>query len=141
MALFPEIDEKKTRKNVKELLYNYRSFVRLADEKYIPKVTATYSFELKSFTGLVSRPTENAVVRKVTAEQELLKISKAMNKLNAYDRQMIYDKYMDIRELTDTDIYLNYNMSSSSFYDQLDKVLIKFGEAYDGGALLVEIME
>lgn len=141
MALLPEIDEKKTRKNVKELLCNYRSFVRLADEKCIPKVTATYSFELKSFTGLVSRPTENAVVRKVTAEQELLKISKAMNKLNAYDRQMIYDKYMDIRELTDTDIYLNYNMSSSSFYDQLDKVLIKFGEAYDGGSLLVEIME
>lgn len=141
MALLPEIDEKKTRKNVKELLRNYRSFVRLAEEKYIPKVTATYSFELKSFTGLVSRATENAVVRKVTAEQELLKISKAMNKLNAYDRQMIYDKYMDIRELTDTDIYLNYNMSSSSFYDQLDKVLIKFGEAYDGGALLVEIME
>lgn len=141
MALFPEIDEKATRAQVKEYLSEYRSFVRLADEKYIPKVTATYSFELKSFTGLVSRPTENAVVRKVTAEQELLKISKAMNKLNAYDRQMIYDKYMDKRELSDTDIYLNYNMSSSSFYDQLDKVLIKFGEAYDGGALLVEIME
>ena len=77
MALFPEIDEKKTRKNVKELLCNYRSFVRLAEEEYIPKVTATYSFELKSFTGLVSRATENAVVRKVTAEQELVKISKA----------------------------------------------------------------
>ena len=141
MALLPEIDQKKTRTNVKALLTNYRSFVRLASEEYIPKVTATYSFELKSFTGQVSRATENAVVRKVTAEQELLKISKAMNKLNAYDRQMIYDKYMDKRELSDTDIYLNYNMSSSSFYDQLDKVLIKFGEAYDGGSLLVEITE
>ena len=141
MALLPDIDEKKTKSNVKSLLCNYRSFVRLASEEYIPKVTATYSFELKSFTGVVSRATENAVVRKVTAERELQKIGKAMNKLNAYDRQMIHDKYMDKRELSDTDIYLNYNMSSSSFYDQLDKVLIKFGEAYDGGRLIVEIME
>lgn len=141
MALLPEIDEKKTRKNVKELLCNYRSFVRLAEEKYIPKVTATYSFELKSFTGLVSRATENAVVRKVTAEQELFKIAKAMNKLNAYDAQMIYDKYMDKRELSDTDIYLNYNMSSSAFYRALDKVLIKFAEAYQNGSLVVEDRE
>lgn len=141
MALLPEIDEKKTKSNVKKLLSNYRSFVRLASEEYIPKVTATYSFELKSFTGSVSRATENAVVRKVTAERELQKIGKAMNKLNAYDRQMIHDKYMDKRELSDTDIYLNYNMSSSSFYDKLDDVLIKFAEAYDGGRLIVEIME
>ena len=141
MALFPEIDEKATRPQVKEYLSEYRSFVRLASEEYIPKVTATYSFELKSFTGTVSRATENAVVRKVTAERELQKIVKAMNKLNAYDRQMIHDKYMDKRELSDTDIYLNYNMSSSSFYDKLDDVLIKFAEAYDGGRLIVEIME
>lgn len=141
MALLPEIDEKKTRTNVKALLTNYRSFVRLASEEYIPKVTATYSFELKSFTGQVSRATENSVVRKVTAEQELLKISKAMNKLNAYDRQMIYDKYMDKRELSDTDIYLNYNMSSSNFYRELDKALIKFAESYEGGILTVEKWE
>nr|DAY95575.1 MAG TPA: transcriptional regulator [Caudoviricetes sp.] len=141
MALLPEIDEKKTKSNVKSLLCNYRSFVRLASEEYIPKVTATYSFELKSFTGTVSRATENAVVRKVAAEQELVKISKAMNKLNAYDRQLIFDKYMDKRELTDTDIYLNYNTSSSSFYRELDKALLKFAEAYESGVLVAEIWE
>lgn len=141
MALFPEIDKKATRANVKKYLRHYRSFLRLASEEYAPKVTATYSFEIKSFTGLVSRATENAVVRKVTAEQELIKTAKAMNKLNAYDRQMIHDKYMDKRELSDMDIYLNYNMSSSTFYDHLDEVLIKFAEAYDGGCLLVEIPE
>lgn len=141
MALLPEIDEKKTKCNVKKLLSNYRSFVRLASEEYIPKVTATYSFELKSFTGTVSRATENAVVRKVTAERELQKIVKAMNKLNAYDRQLIFDKYMDKRELTDTDIYLNYNTSSSSFYRELDKALLKFAEAYENGVLVSEIWE
>lgn len=141
MALLPEIDEKRTKSNVKSLLCNYRSFVRLASEEYIPKVTATYSFELKSFTGTVSRATENAVVRKVTAEQELVKISKAINKLNAYDRQLIFDKYMDKRELTDTDIYLNYNVSSSSFYRELDKALLKFAEAYENGVLVAEIWE
>ncbi|WP_368252026.1 ArpU family phage packaging/lysis transcriptional regulator [Enterococcus sp. 2201sp1_2201st1_B8_2201SCRN_220225] len=138
MALFPEIDEKQTKDNVKQLLSRYRNFVRLASEEYIPKVTATYSFELKSFTGNVSRPTENAVVRKVTAEQELAKIARAMNKLNAYDAQLIYDKYMDKRELTDTDIYLNYHMSASGFYNKLEAVLIKFAEAYEGGVLIVD---
>ncbi|WP_227873709.1 ArpU family phage packaging/lysis transcriptional regulator [Enterococcus florum] len=138
MALFPEIDKDKTKKRVRELLSCYRTMVRIADEECIPKVTATYSFELKSFTGTVSRATENAVVRKVTAENELKKICAAMNKLNAYDRQLIHDKYMDNRELTDTAIYLNYNLSSSSFYRELDKSMIKFAEAYENGRLLIE---
>lgn len=141
MCFFPDIDDKATKQNVKRLLENYRSFVRLADEEYIPKVTATYSFELKSFTGTISRALENAVVRKVTAEEELRKIAKAMNKLNDCDRKLIVDKYMDKRELTDTDIYLTYNMSASCFYSKLEAVLIKFAEAYEHGVLLVDKME
>lgn len=138
MALFPEIDKDKTKKQVRDFLSCYRSMARIAGEEYTPKVTATYSFELKSFTGTVSRATENAVVRKVTAEQTLAKISKAINKLNAYDRQLIHDKYMDNRELNDIEIYLTYNMSSSSFYRELDKALIKFAEAYENGTLLID---
>lgn len=141
MVLFPEIDKEKTKRQVRDLLSCYRSMIRIAGEEFIPKVTATYSFELKSYTGLVSRTVENAVVRKVTAEQELIKISAAMNKLNAYDRQMIYDKYMNKEELSDTLIYLEYSMSSSSFYRELDKSLIKFAEAYDNGSLLREKWE
>lgn len=138
MSLFPEIDKDRTKQQVRELLSCYRTMMRIADEEYIPKVTATYSFELKSFTGTVSRATENAVVRKVTAEQTLAKICKAMNKLNAYDRQLIHDKYMDSRELTNTAIYLNYNMSERSFFRELDKALIRFAEAYENGSLLSE---
>lgn len=137
MTLFPEIDKDKTKQQVRELLSCYRTMMRIADEEYIPKVTATYSFELKSFTGTVSQATENAVVRKVTAEQTLSKICKAMNKLNAYDRQLIHDKYMDSRELTNTAIYLNYNMSERSFFRELDRSLIRFAEAYENGRLIV----
>lgn len=138
MALFPEIDKEKTKQQVRNLLSLYRTFIRLASEEYIPKVTATYSFELKSFTGVVSRATENAVVRKVTAEQEICKIAKAMNKLNAYDRQLIHDKYMDKRELTNTAIWLNYNTSERTFYRELDQALIRFAESYENGSLLAE---
>ncbi|MGM0215052.1 ArpU family phage packaging/lysis transcriptional regulator [Enterococcus sp. AZ109] len=138
MTLFPEIDKDKTKKSVRDLLSCYRSMIRIAGEEFIPKVTATYSFELKSFTGTVSRATENAVVRKVTAEQELSKISTAMNKLNAYDRQLIHDKFMDNRELTNTAIYLNYKMSERTFYRELDQALIRFAEAYENGSLLAE---
>lgn len=138
MALFPEIDKEKTKQQVRDLLSLYRTFIRLASEEYIPKVTATYSFELKSLTGVVSRATENAVVRKVTAEQEICKIAKAMNKLNAYDRQLIHDKYMDKRELTNTAIWLNYNTSERTFYRELDQALIRFAESYENGSLLAE---
>lgn len=111
---------------------------RIAGEEYTPKVTATYSFELKSFTGTVSRATENVVVRKVTAEQTIAKISAAMNKLNAYDRQLIYDKYMNKNEPSDISIYVDYSMSPSSFYRELDRALIKFAEAYENGTLLID---
>ena len=138
MDLFPEIDRKSTRDNVDKLLRLYRNMARIADEDYIPKVTATYSFELKSFTGTTTNQIEKAVTRKVWAEKELIKISKAMNRLNAYDRQMIYDKYMDPRELTNTAIWLNYHMSESTFYRELECALVKFAEAYENGSLLRE---
>lgn len=136
MTFFPEIDRKKTKQSVKKLLEHYRSLERLAGEEYIPNVTTSYSFELKSFTGRVNRETENAVIRKADAESELEKIAKAMNKLNQSDRKLIYDKFMSKKELTTTAIYLDYSMSSSSFYRELEKVLIKFAEAYEGGTLL-----
>lgn len=138
MTLFPEIDKEKTKKEVRELLTCYRSMIRIAGDEYVPKVTATYSLELKCFTGQVSCATENAVVRKITAEQELVKIAKAMNRLNAYDRQMIYDRYMNKMELTNTAIYLDYKMSERTFYRELDKALLRFAEAYENGSLLAE---
>lgn len=138
MALFPEIDNVKTKQNVNALLSGYRTLVRRASEEYVPNVTATYSFELKSITNSRPEPIEKHVIRKVQAEETLKKIATAMNKLNAYDAQLIVMKYVDKRELTNTFIYNELMLSRSAYYDQLDLALLKFAEAYDGGSLEVE---
>jgi len=134
--MFPEIDKEKTKENVHRLLSHYRSMARLADEKYTPKITATYSFELKA-PG-VSDNVGNAVARKVTAERELWKIGRAMNKLNAYQRQLLHDRYIDRREMTDTMIYYDLGMSEATYYRELGRAQLEFAESYDGGRLLIE---
>lgn len=137
MAILPVIDKEKTKARVVEILDQYRTLVRLADEKFEPKVTPTYSLSPRSITNQVSKPVENAVVLKVTAEQELIKINKAINKLNAYDRQRIFDKYISRNELSDKVLIMNYSESESGFYKRLNTALMKFAEAYEGGRLIV----
>jgi len=136
--MFPEIDKEKTKKNVHRLLSHYRSMARLADEEYTPRITATYSFEPKA-PGGISDTVSQSVSRKVTAEREIWKIGRAMNKLNAYQRQLLHDRYIDRREMTDTMIYYDLSMSERTFYRELGKAQIEFAEAYDDGRLLVEV--
>lgn len=138
MSLIPEIDNEKTKKNAAEVLGIYRRLERMAHEEYTPKVTASFSFEVKGFTGSVNSAVENSVVRKVTAEQELAKIVKALNKLNAFHRQLLYERYVIRNELSDIQIYMELGMSERSFYREMDKALICFAEAYDGGRLLAD---
>lgn len=137
--MFPEMDRDKTKRNVHRLLSHYRSMARLADEEYTPKLTATYSFELKA-PG-ISDNVGNAVARKVTAERELWKIGRALNKLNAYQRQLLHERYIDRRELTDIEIYYDLGMSKTTYYKELEKAQVEFAEAYDNGRLIVDISE
>lgn len=138
MYSYSTIDKETTKRNVVALLNSYRSLARMADENYLPELTTTYSFETKSYTGTVNKAIEDAVVKRIAAEQEINKIVRAVNKLNQTDRQLIYDKFLDKKELSSTAIYSKNNMSASSFYRELDKALIKFAEAYEYGKLLEE---
>lgn len=132
------IDKKATKENVDELLNLYRRLARMADEEYMPKMTATYSFEIKGSGGGVSDSLGEAISRSVSAQQEINKIMKAVNKLNSYQRQLIFEKYIKRRQQTDIMIYIGLNMSESTFYRELEKAQLEFAEAYDDGRLLVE---
>ncbi|WP_206911480.1 hypothetical protein IGL98_002242 [Enterococcus sp. DIV0840] len=138
MLLFPEIDRKKTKKKVHDLLNTYRSLVRIAGEKHSPNVTAAYTFEMRSTNGEFSRKADKVVERKYLAEVELAKITEAMNQLDEYDRQLLYDKYMDRNFTTNIAIYMKHHMSESKFYRELDKAMIRFAESYESGKLLIE---
>lgn len=136
--MFPEIDKEQTKKKVHRLLSYYRSMARLADEEYTPRITATYSLELKSPGSGKSDNVGNSVTRKVTAEQELWKIGRALNKLDAYNRQILHDRYISIKRKSDINIYMDLSMSESTFYRELEKAQLEFAEAYDYGRLIVE---
>lgn len=139
MTLFPEIDKEKTKENVHRLLSHYRSLARLADEEYTPKITASYSLEMKS-PGGISDSVSRAVTMKETAERELWKIGRALNKMNDR-RRLLHDRYIDKRELSDIRIYMDLGMSEATYYRELGKAQMEFAEAYDGGRLLEEKSE
>jgi ArpU family phage transcriptional regulator len=138
MIVFPEIDRKQTKKKVQDLLMNYRSLVRIAGERHAPKLTAAYTFETSEATGIIRQRTEPPLNRKELAEAELKKIIDALNQLEAEDRQLLYDKYIDHNFTTNIAIYMKLHMSESKFYRELDRALICFAEAYQNGELLIE---
>lgn len=129
-----------TKINVDRLLSEYRTMTRLADEEYTPRITATYSLDLK-VPGGISDNVSKSVLRKVVAERELWKIGRAMNKLDAYSRQLLHDRYISKGKKSDIQIYSDLNMSESTFYKELSEAMIEFAEAYDNGRLIVDLGE
>ncbi|MDA9469935.1 ArpU family phage packaging/lysis transcriptional regulator [Enterococcus sp. 5H] len=138
MLLFPEVDRKKTKKQAHELLNNYRALARIAGRNHIPKITTTYFFEMENISRKVEQTNTTILNRKALAENELCKIMEAMNQLDSYDRELLYDKYMDRSYTTNIAIYMKHHMSESKFYREIDKALIRFAEAYENGELLIE---
>lgn len=132
------IDKKATKENVDELLSLYRRLARMADEEFLPKMTATYSFEIKGSGGGVSDSLGEAISRRIASQQEIHKITKAINKLNGYHRQLLFEKYIRRRQQTDIMIYVGLAMSESTYYRELEKAQLEFAEAYDNGRLLAE---
>lgn len=138
MILFPEIDKKKTKKNVTDLLNTYRSLIRIAGSEHSPKITTTYFFEMKDCTLQKVNGIETMQNRKKSAESELIKIIDTMNRLDVNDRALLYDKFMHATEQTNIAIYMKHHMSESKFYREIDKALIHFAEAYGEGELIIE---
>ena len=64
-----------------------------------------------------------------------------MNKLDAYSRQLLHDRYISREKKSDIQIYSDLNLSESTFYKDLTKAMIEFAEAYDSGRLLVEVAD
>lgn len=132
-----ELDKKATIQKAKTVLEGYKTFKRIAGEEFVSKVTATYSFEPRSYTGVVSQPVEKYVVRKMHAEQKIEKIERAINSMNdAFLRQVIIKRFCENYD-SNIAIYIDLEYSETEFYRVLDKALLLFAECYDYGALLI----
>jgi len=135
--LFPEVNEKATKERVDSLLKNYHKIRRLSGMPIEQKVTATYSLDPKSFTGMNSSAIENGTIKKLDAVSLYRDINAAINTLDAYSRKRIYDKYINSTRFYDYEVYSAENISEATYYREVSKAMIEFAEAFQSGTLLV----
>lgn len=131
--IFPEINEKETKKNVKNLLGTYPHLIRRASTMLVPKITSDYHLvveEILEKQQLAIDFSENKEI-----EEEIKKIVRSINKLDAFERQLLCDKFIH-RKKTNVALYMSYHVSESKFYREMDKALLHFAESYDHGRLL-----
>ena len=129
IVLLDIIDEKKTRKEAIKVLKKYSRLRRIAGEEYAPKITISYSLEPRSSSGKTSKQVESMVVRRVSAQQDLELIAKAINNLS--------ERYCRNKKREDYSIYSELGYSSSEYYRILNKALLEFAESYQASNLLV----
>lgn len=137
IELLDIIDEKKTRKEADKVLKKYNNLRRIAGEEYAPKITTTYSLEPRTHSGLPSKQVEDMVIRRVSAQQDLEVIAKAINSLSdsEYTRILI-ERYCSGKR-KNYSVYPSLGYSSSEYYRMLNRALLEFAESYQASNLLV----
>ena len=119
------------------MLSAYKQLKKIAGEEYVSKVTATYSFEPRSYTGAVNKSLEKHIERKLTAQKMVEDIEKAINRMSiSYLRQILIMKYCKYYD-SDIAIYVTLDISESEFYRELERGLLYFAECFCNGSLLV----
>lgn len=135
--LVRKLDKRATKEKVVMMLSAYKQLKKIAGEEYVSKVTATYSFEPRSYTGAVNKSLEKHIERKLTAQKMVEDIEKAINRMsNAYLRQILIMKYCKYYD-SDIAIYVTLDISESEFYRELERGLLYFAECFCNGSLLV----
>ena len=135
--LVRKLDKRATKEKVVMMLSAYKQLKKIAGEEYVSKVTATYSFEPRSYTGAVNKSLEKHIERKLTAQKMVEDIEKAINRMsNAYLRQLLIMKYCKYYD-SDIAIYVTLDISESEFYRELERGLLYFAECFCNGSLLV----
>lgn len=134
--LFRGINKKQTKDRVNRLLVDYHSIRRLAGEPINQKVTATYSFEPKSFSGVEQDKFADGLAHKNANRVQLDKIHRAINCLDAHTRQRLYLRYMS-EDYYDYEIISMLGESHNTYYRKLEQAQLEFAEAYDNGSLIV----
>ncbi|EJG39969.1 phage transcriptional regulator, ArpU family protein [Streptococcus pneumoniae 2070335] len=116
----------------------YSRLRRIAGEEYAPKITISYSLEPRSSSGQTSKQVESMVVRRVSAQQDLELIAKAINNLSDMEyTRILIERYCRKKRREDYSIYSELGYSSSEYYRILNKALLEFAESYQASNLLV----
>lgn len=133
--LFEDIDREITKQNVDYLLSRYHNIRRLAGS-YTPRITSTYSLTPRSNTGLTSDSTSDMVSLRFKAQKQLKEIEDAFDLVSIEARTRLYFKYLSEDRVYDYQIFMNQNISKTTYYKELGKAQLEFAEAYKGGELI-----
>ena len=126
-------DEKATIEAATTILEQYKTLKAIAGEKYVSKITPTYSFEPRCYTGVIRNPLEEHMTRQEEALELIDKVDSAINKiLDPYLRQVLIERY--IKNNISNIAILGY--SSTEFYRLLDRAKLHFAEYYNNGSTL-----
>ena len=138
IELLDIIDEKKTRREAIKILKKYSRLRRIAGEEYAPKISISYSLEPRSASGQPMKQVESMVIRRVSAQQDLEAIAKAINSLSDFEyTRVLIERYCRKTRREDYNIYSELGYSSSEYYRILNKALLEFAESYQAINLLV----
>ena len=129
-----QIDTKATRMKAELILRDYRKFEQMAGTEYVSNVTATYSFEPKSYTGTIGTPIQNHLERKILAESLVKEINCAINKINdSLFRAILIKKYCDSEFAGNDDLMFDLKIAPSTFYRKLEDALVQFAIHFKNG--------
>lgn len=141
LSLLPQINVQQTRKAAREVLSQYKRLERMAGKEYSISLVPVLSDMPRGGKREPSK-VESLVQKKVDAEREVLDILKACRKLPQLSYEILYFKFLQKENWTNTQIQLhmqdkmNESFSERDFERKLANALLEFAEAYKGGILL-----
>ncbi|MGX4645668.1 ArpU family phage packaging/lysis transcriptional regulator [Holzapfeliella sp. JNUCC 80] len=137
LELIAGLDVYQTKVNTKKFLNSYKAFKTILSSKFEPKVTQTFSLELKSFGGSDNTsPIERHMIKQENAKEKLDMMFKALNSLETKYRVLLVLKYIDKRYTHDFEIMNHLGYADAQYYRLLTEALIHFAYAYNNGELV-----
>jgi ArpU family phage transcriptional regulator len=116
----PEIDRETTREAVERALEKYRIYLLTVPEERLPKITQTFSIVPPSNTNQLHSSTEDAAAFNIDHAREreihINNIHKAVNRLSHLERGIIIQRYMNLEDVFDYEVYNDLSMSERKYY-------------------------
>lgn len=136
MTLVTEIDAKKTRKNARSVLNQYRKWQRIAGRPAVDIKSPIITSMPKSDS--INNRVEDAVVERLNADIERDAIVEALASLSIINRQILYYSFCDVEKRSVFWISRALNYSDKNIEKLKRIALLEFAEAYKLRKILVE---
>ena len=128
--IYKEINYKKTKCAVQQVMKVYKLLTLRLAENNCPKVTGKYGLTFGGNTNSKQSNVENIVIKNIVLEDKineyLTRIVNAFNKLDDDERRDLYYKFFDPNNPTDEQIVQHFNRYEFGFRTLKKEAYIKF---------------